>query len=156
MGGNHDSRPMHDDSYKQLVRELAHLIGLPAQFEQLHATGGLVLKGVPAAIFPADEGTGHVHVRVEFGTLPKDRTEEVCRRLLEVNLLVSRQGNLRLALDAATSRVVLAYSYPLPGLSARQLLASIELAVQQALDWRAGYFLDAPSVPEDMRYAMPV
>ena len=151
---------MNKNVYRDLMQELTALVGLSDQFELIHATGNLVFKDVALTIFLTDNQPALVNVFVDFGTFAQDKAEEIFRRLLEINLLVSSQGSPRLGLDPQTGRVIFSCAYPLQGLTAYKLLGSIDMAVRQATVWRSTFYLDGPPShlhrQPDLRHAIHI
>lgn len=141
--------PMADDIYRSVLRDFAHLAGLGDQLEETRGGSALLVHGIALTIHHAcpfgSPDPGEVHVYVDFGPFPEARGLEILRRLLEVNLLLASPGTARLGIDAYTGRVVLAYRHELQDLTAGKLHESVTLAAQQALAWRADFYLDAPS-----------
>lgn len=151
---------MNKDLYKSLIRELAECVGLQDQFELIHNSGNLVFKDVAVTIFLGDDASPLVNVFIDFGQFPEHQAEQIFRRLLEINLIVSAQGSPRLGLDPQTGRVIFCCAYPLQGLSAHKLLGGIDMAVRQAIVWRSSFYLDGPPsnlhTRPDFRHAIHV
>jgi len=148
---------MNNDSYKHLITEVACLIGLAVQADKIHASGNLIFKNVAVTVFFNEKKSDLVHVYVDFGDFPQHKAQDIFRRLLEINLLVSSQGSPRLGLDPTTGRVIFCWSRPLADLSAQKLLGGIDMAVTQALSWRDNFYLDDAQAPrDDMRHALHV
>jgi hypothetical protein len=151
---------MNKDIYRDLIHDLVTLVGLDDQFELIHASGNLIFKDVALTIFLGDNELALVNVFVDFGMFPQDRAEEIFRRLLEINLLVSSQGSPRLGLDPQTGRVIFSCAYPLQGLTAQKLLGGIDMAVRQAAVWRSNFYLDGPPLhlhrQPDLRHAIHI
>ena len=151
---------MNKNIYRTLVRELTECVGLQEQFELIHSSGNLIFKDVALTIFLGEDASPLVNVFIDFGQFPEHKAEQIFRRLLEINLLVSSQGSPRLGLDPQTGRVIFCCAWPLQGLTAQKLLGSIDMAVRQAMVWRSNFYLDGPPsnlhTQPDFRHAIHV
>ncbi len=98
---------------------------------------------VAFTLLPMADQEDTISVYVDFGEVPPDRALLVYRRLLEINLLVPFGHGPRLGVDCDSGKVVFAFQYS--GLTAERLLACLELAAQQAQQWRSTFFLDQES-----------
>jgi len=152
---------MHDDAYRNLIVDFAGLTGLEDLAYAFHDGATLLVQGVAVTLHRGASVIGgacdRIDILADFGAFPEDRVAEVMRRLLEVNLLLSSAGTARLGVDADSGRVMLAWHHMLHGMSAQKLLASVQLAVQQAFEWRGSFYLDERGpLHGDLRHAMAV
>jgi len=151
---------MPSDPYRHLISGLAELIGLTGLYDTMAEGCALLVNGVSITMHGGASVAGgecdRVDIFADFGAFPEDRGVEIMRRLLEVNLLLSSAGTPRLGLDADTGRVVLAWHHVLRDATPTRLLESLQLAAQQALEWRASYYLDERAHHGDLRHAVPV
>lgn len=140
---------MHDP-YRDLIASLAHLVGLSSRIDHIDTGGELIVNGVALTLQRSASVIGgacdRIDVFVDFGAYPEERGADILRRLLEVNLLLASAGTARLGVDGDTGRVVLAWQQLLRGLTAEGLRGSLVAAVEQALEWRSGFYLD-PRAP---------
>lgn len=148
---------MNQAVYREIIRELASIVGLADHFEKIYESGNLTFKDVGLTIFFNEQAGSSVNVYVDFGAHPEGKSLAVFRRLLEINLLVSSPGSPRLGLDPQTGRVIFVYAHALEGLTAQRLLGSIDVAVGQAAAWRETFYLDEPGTRDaDLRHALQV
>lgn len=90
----------------------------------------------------ASDAPGDVMLLVAFGPLPRDKSLDACRALMDLNSLMLWKPACVFGRDAATGDVVLRYAYPLKNASAFDLYACIRDLAGVAQDWREHHFLD--------------
>ena len=131
---------MHNIYYQTLVTEFCSLVGLEKELGTVLKTGSLVCGDVAFTLLALVEQKNTIAVYVDFGEVPSHSTMPIYQRLLEINLLIPLLQNARLGLDPETGRVVFAFQFN-EG-SAERLLICLEMATQQAHEWRTHFFLD--------------
>ena len=136
---NNASRPPKEH-FRRLITGFCSLVGLDGNIDAIFNTGSVMCNDVAFTLLPMADQEDTISVYVDFGEVPTDRALLVYRRLLEINLLVPFGHGPRLGVDCDSGKVVFAFQYS--GLTAERLLACLELAAQQARQWRSTFFLN--------------
>lgn len=142
---------MTSEHYRSLISKFCTLVGLDPVADATCSTGSFMCKEVAFSLLPIADQPETISVYVEFGQIPPERRLEAYRRLLEINLLVPLGHGPRLGVDSESGKVLCAFQFK--GSTAPGLLACLELAAQQALQWRATFYLDQAS-GNDPRHAL--
>jgi hypothetical protein len=145
--------PTPSEHYRKLISGFCSLVGLEHNADAICSTGSLMCQDVAFTLLPVADQADTISVYVEFGEVPPERMQSVYRRLLEINLLAPLGHGPRLGVDCDSGKVIFAFQYS--GLTAERLLACLELAAQQAQQWRSTFFLDQESVNDPWHALAP-
>lgn len=135
---------MASENYVQLIKGFCELVKIE-DVDTVLEQGSAAVNGISFSLVPV--GTiDHQELLVycDFGPLPQDHENDVCRRLLEINVFLS-SGTLPAAftLNPESAHVLFSFRTPLEQADAETLANSLQLCVEQAENWRSGYFLDS-------------
>jgi len=136
-----------ESDFRALAQQFCELVKLDASAVDKVTRGDVItIDGVSMSIvlnttFP---GAPAVTLFVEMGAPPIGGEAAVLRMLLQRNFQISMERGPSFCISSTTGRVLKVAHFDPRGLSAGLLHESVQKMVDQALDWRATYFLWAP------------
>lgn len=147
---------MSEKIYRDLVTAFCSLVGINHLSDVLR-DGNVSLDGVVFSLVH-DEGRapGVLSVFCDLGPLPSNREREMCKALMEANLLLFMSQAPVLCLSQQTGNVTMAFRLRLDAVTPEALREILFRAVSQAKEWRAPSFLDALGLSAGESLSHPV
>jgi hypothetical protein len=145
------------ERYIELIQAFAEHIGLESAATLLNE-GGVEIDGILCSFdYLPQTPQGKLVAYCDFGPVPDEQSERICRRLLEVNLyLLATQDTTTGAhgvftLSPETGHVLLAQTRSLENLDAAQLYAAVGNLCDLAKTWQKEHFL----MPQELTDGSP-
>jgi hypothetical protein len=102
-----------------------------------------------------DETVENFMVECKFGAIPVDRTTDVLKRLMEVNLTLLREHRVAYGVDPVTNHVTSGTVYALVDVDPIALLDDMSAMARQAKIWQQTHFLEETSSASQAQAELP-